>query len=67
MLNFINPDTLAPPPSNFSHVVDVPDGTRMAFISGQVGVDREGDSVEDFAASAVRFWRISNGRSRRSI
>jgi 2-iminobutanoate/2-iminopropanoate deaminase len=49
MLNFINPDTLAPPPSNFSHVVDVPDGTRMAFISGQVGVDREGDSVEDFA------------------
>lgn len=48
-LNFINPETLAPPPSNFSHVVDVPDGTRMAFISGQVGVDRDGGCVDDFA------------------
>jgi enamine deaminase RidA (YjgF/YER057c/UK114 family) len=48
MLKFINPDTLAPPPSNFSHVVDVPDGSRMAFISGQVAVDKDGNSVEDF-------------------
>lgn len=48
MLNFVNPDTLAPPPSNFSHIVDVPDGTRMAFISGQVGVDVDGNCAEDF-------------------
>lgn len=48
MLNFVNPDTLAPPPSNFSHIVDVPDGTRMAFISGQVGVDVDGNSADDF-------------------
>lgn len=50
MLNFINPDTMAPPPSNFSHVVDVPDGTRMAFISGQVAIDKDGNVFEGFEA-----------------
>jgi 2-iminobutanoate/2-iminopropanoate deaminase len=57
MLNFVNPDTLAPPPSNFSHIVDVPDGTRMAFISGQVGVDVDGNNAEDFEGQCKQVLR----------
>ena len=60
MLKFVNPDTLAPPPSNFSHVVDVPDGTRMAFISGQVGVDVDGNAADDFEGQCSRCSAISN-------
>lgn len=56
-LNFINPETLAPPPSNFSHVVDVPDGTRMAFISGQVGVDGDGNCTDDFVGQCRQVLR----------
>lgn len=57
MLNFVNPDTLAPPPSNFSHIVDVPDDTRMAFISGQVGVDADGNCVDDFEGQCKQVLR----------
>ena len=57
MLNFVNPDTLAPPPSNFSHVVEVPDDTRLAFISGQVGVDADGNSADDFAGQCAQVLR----------
>ena len=57
MLNFMNPDTMAPPPSNFSHVVDVPDGTRMAFISGQVAIDKEGNQFDGFDAQCKQVLR----------
>lgn len=48
MLKFTNPETLAPPPSAYSHIVEVPGGTRMAFISGQVAVRKDGTHPEDF-------------------
>jgi len=50
MLKLTNPDTLFTPPSNYSHIVEVPGGSRMAFISGQVGVRPDGTTPEDFAA-----------------
>ncbi len=50
MLNLTNPDTLFPPPSNYSHIVEIPGGSRMAFISGQVGAHADGSTPEDFAA-----------------
>jgi 2-iminobutanoate/2-iminopropanoate deaminase len=56
-LNFMNPDTMAPPPSNFSHVVDVPDGTRMAFISGQVAIDKDGNQFDGFDAQCKQVLR----------
>lgn len=50
MLKLTNPDTLFPPPSNYSHIVEVPGGSRLAFISGQVGARADGSTPEDFAA-----------------
>lgn len=50
MLKLTNPDTLFPPPSNYSHIVEVPGGSRLAFISGQVGARADGTTPEDFAA-----------------
>ena len=44
-----NPDTLAPPPSRYSHVVEVPEGMRLAYVSGQVAVRPDGTAVEGFA------------------
>lgn len=49
MLKLTNPDTLFAPPSNYSHIVEVPGGSRMAFISGQVGARADGSCPEDFA------------------
>ena len=49
MLKLTNPDTLYPPPSNYSHIVEVPGGSRLAFISGQVGARPDGSTPEDFA------------------
>ncbi|NKB48678.1 MAG: RidA family protein [Alphaproteobacteria bacterium] len=49
MLKLTNPDTLYPPPSNYSHIVEVPGGSRMAFISGQVGARPDGSCSADFA------------------
>lgn len=49
MLKLTNPDTLFAPPSNYSHIVEVPGGSRLAFISGQVGARADGSTPEDFA------------------
>ena len=50
MLKMTNPNTLYPPPSNYSHIVEIPGGSRLAFISGQVGARPDGSCPEDFAA-----------------
>ena len=49
MLKLTNPDTLYAPPSNYSHIVEVPGGSRLAFISGQVGARPDGSCPADFA------------------
>jgi enamine deaminase RidA (YjgF/YER057c/UK114 family) len=55
---FINPDTLAKPPS-YTHVVEVTAPGRLLYISGQLGTDREGHvvgDVGDFRAQAVQVF-----------
>jgi enamine deaminase RidA (YjgF/YER057c/UK114 family) len=55
---FINPDTLAKPPS-YTHVVEVTAPGRVVYISGQLGTDREGHvvgDVGDFRAQAVQVF-----------
>ena len=49
MLKLMNPDTLPKPPSHYSHIVEVPAGTRLAFLSGQVGARADGSFDDDFA------------------
>jgi enamine deaminase RidA (YjgF/YER057c/UK114 family) len=57
-IRFINPDTLAKPPS-YTHVVEVTAPGRLVYISGQLGTDREGHvvgDVGDFRAQAVQVF-----------
>ena len=49
MLKLTNPETLFSPPSNYSHIVEISGGARMAFISAQVGARSDGSCSEDFA------------------
>ena len=45
-LTKINPDTLAPPMENlFANIVVTPPNARLAFIAGQVAIDRHGNVV----------------------
>jgi len=37
-----NPDTVHPPLGAYSHTIEVPPDARWLVISGQVGIDREG-------------------------
>ena len=52
-IRFINPETLAKPPS-YTHVVEVVGACRTIHISGQLGIDLEGRVVGDFRAQAVQ-------------
>lgn len=53
---FLNPDTLTKPPA-YSQVVEVTTPGRMVFISGQIGVGRDGKLVPgDFRAQAVQAF-----------
>ena len=49
MLKLSNPNTLPTPPSNYSHIVEISEGSRMAFISGQVGVRTDCSCSSDFS------------------
>lgn len=57
MLNLVNPDTLPAPASNYSHIVEVPEGTRLVFLSGQVGLDTDGNCADDFAGQCDQVFR----------
>jgi len=53
---FLNPETLTKPPA-YSQVVEVTTPGRMVFISGQIGVGRDGKLVPgDFRAQAVQTF-----------
>ena len=54
-IRFINPETLAKPPS-YTHVVEVVGACRTVHISGQLGIDRDGNIVGDFRAQAVQVF-----------
>lgn len=51
-----NPDTVAAPLGRYSHSVEVPAGRRLVFVSGQVGVARDGALVEGHAAQADQVY-----------
>jgi enamine deaminase RidA (YjgF/YER057c/UK114 family) len=40
--SFVNPETVPPPLGLYSHTVEVPGGTSLIFVSGQLGVQRDG-------------------------
>ncbi len=52
----MNPETIAAPIGAYSHAVEVPEGSRVMFIAGQVGIDRDGDVPADFRSQAKNAW-----------
>lgn len=51
-----NPPTIAPPVGNYSHAVEVPAGTRLLFISGQVPEHADGTVPDGFDAQCHAAW-----------
>lgn len=47
-----NPDSIAAPMGAYHHGVEIPEGARITFVSGQVGVDADGNLPADFRAQA---------------
>lgn len=59
-LTKINPDTLAPPMQNlFANIVVTPPNARLAFIAGQVAIDRHGNVIGEgsHAEQAVQCFK----------
>ena len=57
MIKVINPTTIAAPPSNFVHAVEVPAGARTLYISGQTGVNADGSIPEGTNEQADIAWQ----------
>jgi len=57
MLKTLNPVTVAPPFSAYSHAVEIPPGARMLYVSGQLGVAPDGSVPADFAGQADQAFR----------
>ncbi len=57
MLRTHSPDTIAAPFSNYAHAVEVPPGARWLYISGQLGVARDGSVADDFEGQAEQAFR----------
>ena len=56
-----NPPTVAKPVAAYSHVAEVPPGTRLLYLAGQVGNRPDGslpESVDDQAAQALENIRL---------
>lgn len=73
MLILDNPDTLGPPLGLYSHTVEVPAGVRLVYVSGQVGVRRDGtlgetlaEQADDVYANIVAALAAKGSRRRRS-
>jgi enamine deaminase RidA (YjgF/YER057c/UK114 family) len=57
----INPPSVPKPVAAYSHVADVPPGTRLLFLAGQVGNRPDGslaEGVEDQAVQALENIRL---------
>ena len=59
-IRFINPDTLAKPPT-YTQVVEVSGPCRTVHISGQLGTDRDGNIVRDIRGQAVQVFENLKG------
>lgn len=52
MNRHFNPSDSFPPQALYSHGVEVPPGARLLYVAGQVGMDQEGKTPEDFESEA---------------
>ena len=52
----LNPATMPPPASRYSQVVEVPGGSRLVALSGQVGMRPDGTAPKDFEGQAHQVF-----------
>ncbi len=57
MAKTLHTDTAPAPFSNYSQAVEVPAGSRVMFVSGQVGVDNDGNLAADERGQHDQCWR----------
>ena len=55
-IKFHNPKTVSLA-GKYSHGAEVPEGARLLFVSGQVGVDSRGKLQPTFEKQAVQVWK----------
>lgn len=55
-MQFLQPKTIAPPASNFSHGVVLPAGGQRLLISGQTGIKPDGSIVEGLQEQLNQCW-----------
>lgn len=52
MMKELQPDGISPPFARYAHGVEVPEGKRLIFTSGQLGLAADGSVPEDTEAQA---------------
>lgn len=52
-----NPHTVAPPFGPYSHAIEIPGGSRLLYISGEVGVQPNGVVPDGIEAQAECVWK----------
>lgn len=57
MTKTYNPDTVAAPFSNYVHAVEAPGNPRWLYVSGQLGVAKDGSVPKNFAGQAEQAFR----------
>ncbi|MDX1575682.1 MAG: RidA family protein [Kiloniellales bacterium] len=55
-MEFLNPETIAPPASDYSHGVVLPAGARRLIVAGQIGLEPDGRLAAGFEAQMERCW-----------
>lgn len=54
-IKIVNPDTLGKPLGQYSHMTRVK-ASEFLFIAGQVGIDKDGKTPDDFEAQCVQTY-----------
>ena len=57
MVEYRNPEGVKAPGGPYSHVAEIKSGKRLLFISGQVGVDANGNLPESAEEQAINVYR----------
>jgi 2-iminobutanoate/2-iminopropanoate deaminase len=53
----LTPDSIHPPFARYAHGVEIPQGNRLVFCSGQLGIDKDGTIPEGVEAQARLCFR----------
>ncbi len=57
MVEYIQTDTAPPPFSNYSQATAVPADAQLVYLSGQIGVDAEGQVAADEEGQHEQCWK----------